>query len=235
MNVHCAPLCQTCDEVDDRYQIPLDVEQLKFDQTRPSAISTGGSARAVDHVDAQIEWIRSKGGIFSSKLEIKRFFVDDPDSPSGLFTKEDVSRGETLMVIPKACLLTSGGSEETCDTVRNLADEFKLKEESKFWPYVNWVFDPRFKGDLPVTWSGKGKQLLETIVGEELFPHVSLTGIPEYCWSSPPEPLEFEAYLAVLRRSWGKCLPFLNFFLSICIIIIITRPYHHLLLLLLCR
>lgn len=159
---------------------------------------------------AQIEWLRSRGGFFHSKLELQPLFKDDPsNSPVGVFTTADIREDETLIILPQKCLLTSeGGSGETCDTARNLMKQRELGDKSEFAPYVNYIFDGKHKGHLPSSWSDAGKELLHTVIGSELPPeYVSDISFEEDCGGTGAE-AEEEAYLLVVRRSWDdKMLP----------------------------
>ena len=160
----------------------------------------------VNHADKQIEWIRSYGGFFSPKIAFQLLDKDDPNSPMGIFALEDLYQKEALMVIPQSCLLTSGGSLETCDTARNLIKQRQLKNESKFAPYVDYVFDPKHKGQIPSSWSQAGESLIQRIIGEEMPPYdVAGISFKEECGGSG-DPLEEEAYLNVVRRSWDDIM-----------------------------
>ena len=164
-----------------------------------------------EHLSAQIDWIRAKGGYYSSKIEYRNLVRGDPHSPLGMFLGANVDEGEVLMVIPKECVLTSG--EDTCATVRRLAKERQLGEKSAFHPYVRYVFDPRHDGDLPSEWSDEGIALLEAIAGEELFEdsfsrNVRGLTYEGECGLRDAPALEKAAYRHVLRRSWDdKMVP----------------------------
>lgn len=60
----------------------------------------------------------------------------------GVFARDDIKKGETLMVIPQAYLVTSGGSKDMCDTACNLVKERKLGKDSKYLPYIDYVLNP---------------------------------------------------------------------------------------------
>lgn len=158
---------------------------------------------------AQIEWLRSRGGFFHSKLELQPLFKDDPsNSPVGVFTTADIRKNETLMILPQKCLLTAEGSGDICDTTRNLMKQRKLSDESEFAAYVNYIFDGKHKGHLPSSWSDAGKELIHTVVGRELPPdHLTDISFEEHCGGTGDE-AEEEAYHLVTRRSWDdKMLP----------------------------
>ena len=164
--------------------------------------------------EEQINWIQSRGGYYSPKIEYRNLVENDKSSPLGMFLSEAVGEGETLMLIPKECLFTTGKSpaesKDTCDTVRNLAHHHELGESSEFYPYVKYCFDKRHVGDLPATWSKEGKELIERIVGEnELLPYLMITEMTyeNVCGNdSSATPLVRDAYNHVLRRSWDDIM-----------------------------
>ena len=84
-----------------------------------------------------------RGDFFSPELEFQLLDENDPSSSMGIFALEDLAQQEMLMVIPQSCLLTSGGSFETCNMARNLVKQRLLKNKSKFAQYVNHLFDPK--------------------------------------------------------------------------------------------
>jgi|UniRef100_A0A8J9RY90 spermidine synthase len=69
------------------------------------ASENGASSVTIDHGKALVDWIRSKGGFFHSKIELRRFDANDPTSPYGVFANEDISDKELLFEVPRSCLL----------------------------------------------------------------------------------------------------------------------------------
>lgn len=175
------------------------------------AASPAAALTAEEHLTSQIDWILSKGGYYSSKIEYRNLVPGDASSPLGMFLTEPADRDEVLMVIPHACLFTTGddGSTDTCDTVRRLARELERGEGGDHWPYVRYCFDPRHDGDLPATWSDPGRDLIQSIGGEELFPDrgFDVLGMTyeNACGEGGTE-LERQAYHHVLRRSWDDVM-----------------------------
>lgn len=175
---------------------------------------TIASTSANTAAEEQTKWIQSRGGYYSPKIEYRDLVENDKSSPLGMFLSEAVDEGETLMLIPKECLVTTGKipaeSTDTCDTVKNLAHHHELGESSEFYPYVNYCFDKRHAGDLPSTWSTEGKELIELIVGgNELFPNLMMTEMTyeNACGDvSSATPLVRDAYNHVLRRSWDDIM-----------------------------
>jgi len=166
----------------------------------------GTVAADIYHAEAQIEWVRSHGGFFSPKIELQRINKTNPDSAMGVFVTEEVSENETLMMIPHTCVLTTDESEDGCDAAQNLVKERRLKNESRYAPYLDYVFDPGHKGQIPSEWSEMGKKLLKTIVGRELTPYdMADISFQDECDGSG-DPLEEEAYFIVIKRSRNEAM-----------------------------
>lgn len=168
-----------------------------------SAVGANGTDNdGLDVAEAQIEWLRAKGGFYSPKIAIKPI-SDAKHAPLGLFATESFSKGEKIVVVPRQCLLTAGpSSEDMCDTTENLIKEFKLKDQSDFAPYVSYLFS-KDSVPLPSTWSKLGKKLIEKIRGEELPPN-DLTSVnyTQVCGGKADPQKEF-AFLTVVSRGLG--------------------------------
>lgn len=127
-------------------------------------------------VRALMEWFEQEANSFNRKQRVRREFPDDPTSAIGVFAAEDISEGEILFSLPWNAMIndqrTAGakgadapdeGAIE-CNTVRNLIDEMKLDDESKYAPYVKYLMNQR-AGQLPSAWSKEGKALLFEVLG----------------------------------------------------------------------
>lgn len=163
-------------------------------------------AAASEHAQIQIKWLEENGGFFSPKMEFQLIDANDKDSPWGVFATEDIKKGETLIVLPQACLLTSEGSFKTCDTARNLLKQKELGEKSKYAPYVNYVYDPKHRNQLPVSWSDGGQKLIKAIIGSEMPPYgVTDISFADACGGSG-DAMEEETWQIVVRRSWDDVM-----------------------------
>lgn len=174
-----------------------------------SSEETPPKPKSVELAEAQIEWLRSKGGFYSPKISINPLFESNsPQVPLGMFVTEDIVEGEELMVIPRQCLVTAGDdSTDECDTAANLVDERELKEKSEFAPYVNYLY---FKEKilLPSNWSLLGKKLIRKIRGKRLPPEdLTEVSFENHCgeWYDTTDELEF-AYLTTVSRAWSDKL-----------------------------
>lgn len=172
-------------------------------------LATTKTTYASTHAESQIAWIRSKGGFFSRKIEFQLLDKNDENSAMGVFALEELHKGETLMVVPKECLIFSkGGSEDPCDTARNIVKHRKLGNASEYAPWINYVFEPKYKHDLPSAWSPAGKHLIETIIGSEMPPFgVTNIDFKKVCGEgSGDAELDQDAWLIVVRRSWDDVM-----------------------------
>lgn len=177
----------------------------------------------VNFATDQIEWLRSNGGYYSPKIQIKPIFdSDNADVPLGLYASKGFSKGEMIVVVPRHCLLTSGpdswGSDQElmCDTARNLLKEYHSEKSSKYAPYVSYLFS---KDDVPLpsSFSEQAKTLIRNIRGGNL-PPADLTDVSyeNHCGGSSPPSEELEgllefAYRTVVSRAWtGKLVPVMD-------------------------
>jgi len=183
----------------------------------------------VELATAQVEWLFTQGGFFHPNISIQPLFESEDEStnvPLGLFAKKDFKKGDTMIVVPRHCLLTAGPeSMDMCLTATNLIKERRLKEQSKYAPYVDYLYSKDCI-PLPSVWSDTAKKLIRNIRGEKLPPH-DLTEVSflNHCLepqlhdaddtdidldiveSSTMQELEF-AYLTVVSRAWtDKLVP----------------------------
>jgi len=158
----------------------------------------------VDHGKEQIEWLRSRGGFVSSKIEIRN---------NGMFAIGDFEQGEDIIILPKEhgtdVVMDDKGQEGVdpeCGTARNLMKELVLADNSRFSAYVNYLNDQRY-GQLPSVWSEGGKALLTKILGQSLPPFNLLGLVDEYAFCiDKSNPFEVQAMMLVLQRGWDNLL-----------------------------
>jgi Tfp pilus assembly protein FimT len=169
--------------------------------------------------EAQVDWLRSNDGFYSDKISIKPLFESDsPTVPLGLFANAPITKGETVMLIPVKCLLTTGSpdSEDMCETAMNMVHQRKLGEKSFWEPYVSYMYS-KTRIQLPSNWSPEGRKLLLEIRGKYLPPEdLTEVSFANHCHDEDnkdgvseqgydPQELEF-AYLTVVSRAWGENL-----------------------------
>mmetsp|Transcript_14520 Transcript_14520/g.40367 ORF Transcript_14520/g.40367 Transcript_14520/m.40367 type:complete len:1336 (-) Transcript_14520:1047-5054(-) len=175
-------------------------------------LSVSPSTAVTDH-ESLVEWLRATpNGFFSDKI---KWVPLDPSNPTGshaMFAAEDISKNETLVVVPKSILVTKG-TGYNCDAVKMLIDEKQKGTESQYFPYIDYLFgDDSKKGNLPVAWSELGKELLDMIVGDGLYPQrFSHHNVEDFCPlivsdQENPTQLETDAYLFMIARSWDDVL-----------------------------
>merc|ERR1711933_521041 len=66
------------------------------------------TGKVEEHIQAQINWLRSKNGFFNEKLEIRRANRNDESSHIGMFSKEKILQEEILLIIPHECQIDAG-------------------------------------------------------------------------------------------------------------------------------
>ena len=197
-------------------------------QEEPAKQPVHGNPTAFDHAQAQVDWIRRKGGFFHDKLSFHQDVASSGAAGSsasssssssvvrGVYVTADIPEGEILMSIPNECLLKSmWGTGYDCDTVRNLVRQRRLGAESEFAPYVNYLFDAAHAPGtppLPSAYSDAGKRLLESVLGIEMPTSSTMT---KKTWESQCAPeyedevdseLHDRAYHMWLRRNWEDVL-----------------------------
>ena len=172
------------------------------------------------HAESLIAWLRAENGSYSDKLEMRREKQGDPSSRFGMYAKGDFKRGEVMIRIPTNILLKSNEEEDNeamgCSTVRFLANELRLKDKSKYAPYINYLLDTQPPGQLPSAWSGPGKDLLLKVLGydedddTQLYPPADPVSWLEEDWHADcdgsDDPIDEYAALLVVQRSWDEVL-----------------------------
>jgi hypothetical protein len=175
-----------------------------------------------EHAAALIAWLKKEGGYFNSKLEMRRVDPSDPTSFFGMFANGSIPKEEMLLRIPTSMVLDSAEEDPdlasmTCPTVRNLNKQLKLKDESKYAPYVNYLLDTQPPGSIPSGWSENGKKLLTRVLGGEKsgdFPIPLPLSDDPFPWidewhdscKGSNDPLEEYGALIVIQRSWDDVL-----------------------------
>jgi len=58
--------------------------------------------------DDLLQWMKDNGGTVHPNLQIRRADPDDPTSRYGIFAKDAITKDETILMIPRKCLVTAG-------------------------------------------------------------------------------------------------------------------------------
>jgi SET domain len=147
---------------------------------------------AEDHAKALVEWIRSKpGGFVSEKMEIRRMFPNDPNSPMGVYATQDIAPLEPILQVPRDFYLGLDEEEienedlyedETATTeeimsvfytnncrlalkiLKEMAVFDRNPQESNYAPFLAYLKTQQ-KGQLPATYSPTAKALLRKLSG----------------------------------------------------------------------
>ena len=143
--------------------------------------TANATSNAGDKIQSDlVSWVRSKGGSFSDKLEIRRVDPEDPTSYMGVFVKDPIEAKESLFVIPRDCFIHVFDTAETnpfektdetsydtyhadlCKLANKLMGEMKLGDKSEYAPYIKYLQTQK-PGQLPANWSPQGKELLREV------------------------------------------------------------------------
>lgn len=132
------------------------------------------------HSKSLISWFKSNNGYIHPSLQMRRLDDADPTSIFGVFTESELEEGTLLLSIPDDIIIHSTEDEPRqldCGLVRALIEELNKKEQSKYAPYVNYLFDRQLVlGQLlPSGWSDAGKEMLMKALGDEEFSLVDAT------------------------------------------------------------
>ena len=198
-----------------------------------------------EHFHSLVSWIKQEGGFVSKKLEIRRknpspiesydinswldHFSDglagerrlealSTESAYGIFAARDFKEGEKIIEVPKSLTFEDDPDEDLygCAAARDLAEQIRLLDESKYAPYINFLLDTQPPGKLPSVWSEAGKDLLKHVVqayssdNDPVFPPINPTNWIDYDWyvdcNGSDDPAEKYAFTILILRSWNEIL-----------------------------
>jgi len=175
-----------------------------------SALPTDTKASTVDHARAMIEWVRSKGGFVSNKVEIRRRDPTDISSPMGVFAKEPLVDEELILHVPRECYISLPREESrdndlfsrqdttmeevmvgfygnTCKLGHRILEEQERYRQdpssSNYGPFMAYLESiPR--GQLPATYTSESKAILRDMLGyrtsNETSPNYGHYTLPPY-------------------------------------------------------
>jgi len=179
-------------------------------------------ASADNIIDGMINWVRSKGGSFNDKVEIRRIDPSDESSYFGVFAKEILYEKELIMHIPETCYIevwdaavdmsalegkeaVDANHGNLCKLTHELIQEMKLGIKSQFAPYIAYLQTQK-PGQLPAQWSEQGKNVLRNISfpGSEIVDWIDLNFQRTGCISD--DPFEVHVVEMVVQRSFDAAL-----------------------------
>ena len=177
--------------------------------------------------DELVSWLMSKpNGYYSHKIQWQK--TPELGNSYNMYAVEDISKDETIMIIPQSAIMGSNGTNEECITVANMMQEYDKGPESQYYPYIKYLFGDGYEGGtstglLPTTWSQSAKDLLANIVGKKLEPRkIEMSSVFEQCdgqWKKkflesmdrPTKQRYEDAYIFWVCRSWtDKMVPILD-------------------------
>lgn len=145
--------------------------------------------------DALLEWVRSQGGYFHPKLELRY-----GDGLFGVFASQDIKQDEILASIPWNCIIHTEtfGRFENCDVVELLAEQLESPNKS---PYVASLQHAAQEHTslLPTNWSPQGQELLLEVTGNGILPPNDPL-MTEFEWKHKCERVHKNAALLVMTH-----------------------------------
>ncbi|CAK0825143.1 unnamed protein product, partial [Prorocentrum cordatum] len=104
-----------------------------------SCAAAGGGTEAgrgceFDGPEDLFDWVRSRGGLVDQRL-----FVHEGAAGRGVFAREAIGSGETIVSVPFELMILE--RDHPCDTVRVLSEELRKGRCSTYWPYLRFVKD----------------------------------------------------------------------------------------------
>ncbi|KAL3917183.1 MAG: hypothetical protein SGILL_004834 [Bacillariaceae sp.] len=173
---------------------------------------TAADATADPHLEeakAIFEWVAGiDGGFVSPKQDIRRLVPGDVNTPLIVYAKETIMPGEVVMRVPWDTLIGSDdpddGGQLPCGTVRNVAKEMKLGDDSKYAPYVNYLLSEA-DSQIPSAWTKPAQKLLNDVIGNNKIPPKNPTDWVRRwvsrCDGDINDKLAVKAALLIIQRS----------------------------------
>ena len=160
---------------------------------------------------AIFDWVAStQDGHITPKLELRRDTPGDPNSYMGVYAKETIESGETIVNIPWSVIINSDNPKErpsqmSCGTVRSVAKEMRLGAESKYAPYAAYL-NGEAHAQIPSTWSKPAQDFLLEILDHDTIPPENPTSWLEHDWfqrcrGDPNDAFGVKAALMVIQRA----------------------------------
>lgn len=177
-----------------------------------------------------LSWLRSNGAYINEKLVVKHTVPDDPTSPRGVFSTQDMDVGEKLCSIPSDLiiqpreeLMEGVPPEHTyCSTIKAVTKAMVVDDSTT--PYGRYLL-AQPKGYLPRFWSDSGKDLLMNMLKssrkeqltayDELPPHGvdDIYDLEVDCNCDLNDPLYVQAAMLVMARAdYDFMIPFYDMF-----------------------
>jgi hypothetical protein len=163
----------------------------------------------LEEARAIFDWMSgSTDGWVTPKQELRRAIPGDPTSPLGVFAVKRIEKGEVVVRIPWDTLIKSDDPDEEgqlcCGTVRSVAREMRLGNESKFGPYAVYLNNEP-DNQIPSGWSKNGKLLLQHVLSKDAIPpQDSVDWLDKWydnCDGDPEDKIAAKAALLVVQRS----------------------------------
>ena len=162
----------------------------------------------LEEARAIFEWVAGvEGGFVSPKQDIRRMVPGDVNTPLIVYAKETIMPGEVVMRVPWDTLIGSDdpddGGQLPCGTVRNLAKEMKLGNDSEYAPYVNYLLSEA-DDQIPSAWTKPAQKLLNDVLGSKIPPNKPTDWVRRWvsrCDGDVNDKIAVKAALLIIQRS----------------------------------
>lgn len=179
------------------------------------------TAAATDLVEGTIDWIRSNGGYFNEKLEVRDIDPSNPVGNLGVFAKADIEPHERLLEVPHSCYIAlwdeavpvnDEDSDDLepfytniCALFQKLKGEWQLGDKSKYAPFIRYLKAQK-RGQLPATWSTAGKDVVRAIFPPDIDGVDWIDKNYKGRCISKDDPLEEHILAMVIQRGYDQAL-----------------------------
>ena len=171
-----------------------------------ASAADGSVDRHIEEANAIFDWVSgTRNGWVTPKQELRR----DENGFLGVYAKKRIEKDEILVRIPWENIIKSDDPNEEgqlcCGTVRAVAREMKLGEQSRYGPYAVYLnHEP--DGQIPSAWTPQGKELLlEVMDGDAIPPEEPVHWLRHDWWGrcrgDPNDEISNKAALLVVQRS----------------------------------
>jgi hypothetical protein len=145
------------------------------------------------------DWVELGGGYIHPSLELSS--GDDPAwVVRGVFATSPIRRGEMIFSLPPNVLMCSTRHEnEQCELIDMLTEEFRLGEDSRYWPYVSYLSDHEVQ--FPAVWNELELDLLSGMYPTDWGRHIEW--YEKACGGRMDDDVRHRAMLLVVARANG--------------------------------
>jgi hypothetical protein len=157
------------------------------------------TAVAANNIEVQeiVEWVRSRGGYWNPKQELRH----DEEGLFGVFAAKTIEEEEVLASLPWDVIIASPSHRfNDCDLVQLLAKEMK-NDDSEFGPFTASLRETvkHHANLLPAYWSPEGKALLSQVIDNGTLPPEDVF-MEKFEWKQKCDAVDKDATLVVMTH-----------------------------------